>query len=247
MSYAHIKGVLFDLGSTLVEFEERPWPEITHEGQKVAYDQLVDSDHRLPDYETFYAQLENVKNGFRAAAATTLVEWRAMEAYAVFLAELGLDRPQEQSRIFMDTFYAAVCDQFVVCDGAGDLLRGLKRQGYRVGVVSNTIFPQRHHDGDLDRFGLMAYLDFRIYSSEFGFRKPHPAIYEEGLRQIGLAAEETLFAGDRYYEDVEGPQKLGMPAVLKYREGRTYPDPMPDGFPVIHSLYELMDILDIKR
>jgi putative hydrolase of the HAD superfamily len=117
----------------------------------------------------------------------------------------------------------------------------------RTGLISNTIFPGREHDVDLDNLGLMPYIDFRLYSCDFGYRKPHPGIYEEGLRLVGLPAHETLFVGDRYYEDVDGPQKAGMSGVLVYHEGRDYPDPMPDGFPVIYKLPELLEIEAIQK
>ncbi len=241
---SRIKGIIFDLGSTLLEFESRSWEEINLDGQRRAYDHLVGSDHQLPDFETFNARLEEIKNEFRTTALETLREWRSIDAYEKILSEYGLSNVHEQSLRSMDIFYELVREGFVVCEGANEVLAELKRRGYRTGLMSNTIFPEYSHEIDLERIGLKQYLDFRVYSSEFGYRKPHSTIYEEGLRRIGLPGSATLFVGDRYVEDVEGPQKHGMSAVLKYREGRKYPDPMPDGFPVIHSLTELLDIVD---
>lgn len=244
MSLSHIRGIIFDLGSTLLEFESRPWDEITYEGQKRAYDQLVSDDHHLPDFETFNARLEEIKAEYRARAVETLQEWCSVDAFEKVLAEYGLSDAKEQGSRSIDIFYELVREGFVLCEGAREVLAKVKERGYKTGLMSNTIFPGTAHEIDLDNFGLSPYLDFRIYSSEFGYRKPHPEIYREGLRRIGLPAEETLFVGDRYFEDIEGPQNMGMSAILKYREGREYPDPMPEGFPVIHSLTELPDLLN---
>lgn len=241
---SEIKGIIFDLGSTLLEFESRSWEEISLDGHRRAYDHLISNDHQLPDFETFNARLEEIKNEYRAVALETLREWQSTVAFEKLLAEYGLENVREQSIRSMDLFYELVREGFVLCEGANEVLAELKRRGYRTGLMSNTIFPRYSHEVDLEHYDLKRYLDFRIYSSDFGYRKPHPAIYEEGLRRIGLPASETLFVGDRYIEDVDGPQKHGMSAVLKYREGRKYPDPMPEGFPVIHSLTELLDIVD---
>ena len=242
-----IKGVIFDLGSTLIEFESRSWDEITDEGQRLAYGQLITSNHSLPDYESFNHRLEEIKNQFRSVAAETLVEWRAFDAWEKLLIELELNDPEGQARKSIDLFYDVVRDGVVLCDGARDTLRILKSKGYRVGLISNTIFPARSHEVDLDNFGLIPYIDFRLYSSEFGYRKPHSSLYQAGLEKIGLPAGETIFVGDRYKEDVEGPMKEGMSAVLKYREGRDYPDPMPDGFAVIDEISELLKVLEIDE
>lgn len=244
MSLTNIEGIIFDLGSTLLEFESRPWDEITLEGQKRAYDRLVSDDHQLPEFEAFNARLEEIKNDYRVAAAETFKEWRSVDAFEKAIAEYNLPDAREQSVRSIEIFYELVREGFVLCEGANEVLEEIKCRGYRTGLISNTIFPEDAHELDLEMFGLLKYIDFRIYSSEFGYRKPHPDIYMEGLRRIGLPAERTLFIGDRYIEDVEGPQRIGMSAVLKYREGRAYPDPMPAGFPVIKRLPELLDLLN---
>jgi putative hydrolase of the HAD superfamily len=62
--------------------------------------------------------------------------------------------------------------------------------------------------------GLAERLDAAVFSSEIGKRKPHPAIFEAVLSRLGVAPEETLFVGDRRYEDVRGAKELGMTTVL---------------------------------
>jgi len=243
MSYSNIKGIIFDLGSTLIEFESRAWNEITIEGQKLAYDLLAKNNSNLPEFDIFNDRLEEIKAEFRAHAVSTLEEWRSQVAFEKLLTELKVEKAAELSGHCMDAFYNYVREGIVTCDGAEETLRELRFRGYRIGLISNTIFPIHQHELDLDNFGLMPYIGFRIYSSEFGYRKPHPEIYREGLKRIDLPPEETLFVGDRYYEDVEGPQKAGMLAILKYRANRDYPDPMPEGFPVIEKISELLSLL----
>ena len=58
--------------------------------------------------------------------------------------------------------------------------------------------------------GLLDRLDAVALSAEVGKRKPHPAIFEAALAQVGVEAGEALMVGDRLREDVAGAQALGM-------------------------------------
>ena len=94
------------------------------------------------------------------------------------------------------------------------LLDSLRDRGLATGLVSNAFDPGWLLHGDLASMGLAERLDAAVFSSEIGKRKPHPAIFEAVLSRLGVAPEETLFVGDRRYEDVRGAKELGMTTVL---------------------------------
>jgi len=52
-----------------------------------------------------------------------------------------------------------------------------------------------------------------------------------------------VFVGDRYPEDYLGPRENGIFSVLKYRQGREYPAPLPENIVMVKSLTELLPIL----
>ena len=243
MSLVKVKGIIFDLGSTLIEYENRPWPDMSLDGQKLAYETLIAPLPSAPNFESFHRRLEGIKDEFRIRARDSLWEYSAAEPPRQLFEEYGWPDAEKLSREFIDLFYTVVRTSLTVEEGARELLAEVKTRGYRLGQISNTIYPPEQHDKDLERFGLKAYFEWRIYSSTFGRRKPHPDIFRAGLERIGLSPEETVYVGDRYYEDVQGAQQAGMGAVLKYCAIRDYPDPMPDGFPVIHAIGELLTIL----
>jgi putative hydrolase of the HAD superfamily len=91
--------------------------------------------------------------------------------------------------------------------------------------------------------GLAERLDAAVFSSEVGYRKPHPAIYREALARLGVEPAAALFAGDRVLEDVVGPGSMGMATCLvtcwRSDEG--------DHALADHTAEELLDVVRITR
>jgi putative hydrolase of the HAD superfamily len=63
-------------------------------------------------------------------------------------------------------------------------------------------------------------VDVALGSGAHGKTKPHPAIFEAALDQLGVTAEEAAMVGDSPEDDIEGALALGMRAFLVDREGR---------------------------
>jgi len=91
-----------------------------------------------------------------------------------------------------------------------ETLGQLKRQGYRMSIVSNS-------DGTVERElhnrGMRGYFE-RVYDSEVvGVRKPDPGIYELALTDLDLRPEEALFVGDMFHIDIWGANRVGIPGL----------------------------------
>jgi putative hydrolase of the HAD superfamily len=71
--------------------------------------------------------------------------------------------------------------------------------------------------------------------------KPHPSIFEEGLRRAGVPAREAVMVGDSVPHDIAGALRLGMRGILVQRSGLS--TGAPPEVPVIRSLRELRDHL----
>jgi putative hydrolase of the HAD superfamily len=95
---------------------------------------------------------------------------------------------------------------------------------------------------DIEALGIGRHLNASVFSSEVGVRKPDPRIFREALSRLGTDPAETVFVGDRLYDDVNGAQAVGMRAVLT-RQFRAEEDPQfrPDA--VIDHLRELGTVL----
>jgi HAD superfamily hydrolase (TIGR01549 family) len=94
----------------------------------------------------------------------------------------------------------------------------LRERNLAIGLVSNTgrdlgVFVG-HHGLDVDA---------AVSSGAHGKTKPHPAIFETALEQLGVAAADAVMVGDSVEDDVEGARAVGMRGVLLDRENR-YPE-----------------------
>jgi putative hydrolase of the HAD superfamily len=58
--------------------------------------------------------------------------------------------------------------------------------------------------------GIAQRLDVAVFSSEVGWRKPHPAIFARALEAVGVEPGQTLFVGDTLATDIAGASALGM-------------------------------------
>ncbi len=97
------------------------------------------------------------------------------------------------------------------------LLQNLRKDGYRLGVISNWDHTARNI---LEENGLSGYFDDIIISSEVGVSKPDSMIFRLAFEQAGVLPEECLYIGDNYYDDGVGSEKVGVDYLIINRFGR---------------------------
>lgn len=124
---------------------------------------------------------------------------------------------------------------------AVEVLRELRRQGLRIGLLSNTHWPAGWHEDFLRRDGLLELIDARRYTSELPYVKPHPAAFRSVLDALDCDPATAVFVGDRLYDDIWGAQQLGMRTVWARNEMTPTADVQADA--VIDELAELPDVI----
>jgi len=96
------------------------------------------------------------------------------------------------------------------------LLDGVRQQGLRLGIISNTgdlttraqILDLLPTDFDLTRFEPV----LTLFSSEVGMEKPHKAIFEEAVRRAGVPASQCLYCSENIVETLMA-QHVGMRSI----------------------------------
>lgn len=96
-------------------------------------------------------------------------------------------------------------------------LKGLKRRGFRLGVISNW---DASLEGLLRDMGYLPYFDEVIASAAVGCRKPGRAIFEIALERMSVEATEAVHVGDLPEADGKGASGAGIRPVIIDRDNR---------------------------
>lgn len=99
-----------------------------------------------------------------------------------------------------------------------DLLEKLKKEGYKIALISNTdCFTT---DEVLDKYDLRKYFDEIILSYKVNMLKTNPKMYEMILKKLKVDKSDALVVGDSIETDMNGAKDAGINAVLVDRRGR---------------------------
>jgi putative hydrolase of the HAD superfamily len=88
-------------------------------------------------------------------------------------------------------------------------LRQLKRDGFKVGLVSDCTHELPEIWPSLP---IAAHVDAVVFSIQIGQRKPHPDLYAAVTGQLGVAPAECVYIGDGGSSELTGATVAGMTA-----------------------------------
>jgi putative hydrolase of the HAD superfamily len=234
-----LEAVLFDWGDTLMQFAYSP--ELVSAGHRaglaaIGRDGLPEVDALTEHFREEYEPL------FWAPGTIEEIEYPGLVRR--LLADFGVEIDDDELGRYLQAEHTAWDPARILAAHTHPLLESLRELGLRLGLVSNAFDPGWLLHRDVEQMGIAQRLDFSVFSSEVGLRKPHPAIFERALEALQVEAERSLFVGDRLYEDVRGAAEVGMTTVqaLWFRA-----DDHPDGAEPDHQAFTQLDVLNIVR
>ena len=241
-----VETVVFDLGGTLIEYagEYEHWPELETPGFAAAYAVLVGNGRSLPPFARFrdagFAHLPHMWQAATRKEANLQVHGLISQS----LAEIGVNSFSNGDLLAASEAYgAAIQQQAFVIEGAVEAVTAVKAAGYKVGLVSNTMFPGTMHQADMARFGLLQHFDATVFSADVNKWKPNADPFLHVLAELGVGAETAVYVGDDPASDMVGGRAAGMRTIYFPSSQRfTKPDGIqPDG--EIQNLAELLPLL----
>lgn len=211
---ANIDTIFFDVGATL-RFVI-PDAEFSAAAEK----ELMELVGATESHDEFYAKLEKNWKAYRKWAKTELLDVSEMELWLQYLlpdypAEKVAPHAAKLTRLWRDH------------DGRREphndvksTLIELKRRGYKLGIIANTITETEIPDW-MCRDGVADCFKTVILSSKVRLRKPDPAIYLLAARCIGSPVENCAYVGDNPVRDVEGAVNSGFGSMILYEDAGT--------------------------
>lgn len=200
-----IDAVLFDWGDTLVDGVE--WTdELALAGNRAGLAAI--EREGLPSAEDILDNLTELEAGLDPPDSDDEVDLGAI-VRATF-AQLDCELGEDELETYLWGSQIDWLSREHVHPDIHALLDGLRARGLRLAIVSNCATPSRFVESALQVQGLLARVDVTIISSGVGKRKPHPAVFERALHELGVEPVQALFVGDRVREDVWGASQLGM-------------------------------------
>jgi putative hydrolase of the HAD superfamily len=226
-----VRAVIFDLGHTVWDYVP------TQNGRRLAVLGLHSRlaavlDGQLPPAADLDAALAAAMQGWLASwrSSDDLSQPPSETLVGEGLERLGIEMDPAQLRELTLPLFGSELDPPVIEPDSLAALAELHGRGLSMGCVTNTILLDQGIRDALYSLGLLRYFDSVVVSSAMGYRKPHESLFRRALDELGVAANEAVFVGDRLFEDVCGAQAIGMRAVLtrQYRqetvEGSVRPD-----------------------
>lgn len=152
----------------------------------------------------------------------------------------GLDPTVEYCLEVSDRFLELCSSKPGTLDGAHELLRYLKAEGYRLHLASNGFHEVQYKK--IKSAGMQDYFDTVILSEDAGANKPSKIFFDYALSITGAKAETSLMIGDNYNTDILGAQGAGIPVMLFKRWDKDFQPSQPVDY-AVDTLTEIMNIL----
>ena len=197
--------IIFDYGHTLL-YEPN---HSTSAGNAAIYPYIAKNPNNI-SLEEFdrtctevFAQIRKSRGGLEIHEFAVLKTF-----YELMGIELSVSLPEAERIIWEGISIGAAMPQ------VKELLAYLREQGIRTGVISNICFSGNAMKQRLERVLPEHKFEFVLTSSEYAFRKPHPAMFQIALQKAGLTADKVWYCGDDFGADVMGAHGVGMFPVL---------------------------------
>ena len=234
-----LEAVLFDWGDTLIQFAYAP--ELVVAGHRAGLAAI--GRDGLPEVDALTERFrEHYEPFFWIPGTIEEIEYPGLVRR--LLGDFGVEIDDDELARYLEAEHSAWDPARILAAHTHGLLESLRDRGLKLGLVSNAFDPGWLLHRDLEQMGIQQRLDFSVFSSEVGMRKPHPAIFERALEALEVDAERALFVGDRLYEDVRGASDVGMTTVqaLWFRA-----DENPYGAEPDHQAFTQLDVLNVAR
>jgi len=215
VSKRQIEAVLFDLGETLLNFGRLDRNVLFDKALHCSYSYLKELSQPVGSYRMY--RLFHIL-GIRWHLLRSWItgdDFDSLELLKAYGRKRNFHLDESQWEELNWRWYQGLSEVGRVEPLTANALQELGDMGLKVGLLSNTFVHKSCLERHLEREGLLQFLPDRFYSYDFDYRKPDVRIFREVAEKMDIAAERTIYVGDRVDNDVNGSLAAGMLPVLK--------------------------------
>ena len=208
MNSSQVHGVIFDLGSTLIDFEG-DYAQVIPESLAAIADHFATVSTTL-DRTSFIDQFGQTLDDYHKRRDDDYREHTTYAILRVVLARFIDPLPGESElRDGLSAMYAVSEAHWQPKQSMLSVLQQLSSSGYKLGLLSNA-GDEANVQRLIDKVGIRAFFDPILISAALGIRKPDPRPLQMILEQWGLPASEVVMVGDLLEADILGAQRAGI-------------------------------------
>ena len=204
MSKAAIKGVVFDLDNTLLDFMQ-----MKEFAVKAAVKGMIEAG-LLVDEDQSYREIIAIYEEFG---------WENQQVFDVFIEKQVGYVEHKFLAAGIVAYRRAREANLMAYPNVNKTLMALTKAGIKLGVVSDA--PSREAWLRIYYLNLYNFFDVVITFDDSGERKPSAVPFKMSLEALQLEPKETIMVGDWPERDVVGAQQIGMKTAFA-RYGDTF-------------------------
>ena len=226
MSDLMIKGVVFDLDNTLLDFMK-----MKEFAVKAAIKGMIEAGLKVNEDKS-YLEINSIYEEFG---------WENQKVFDVFLEKSIGHVDNKFLAAGIVAYRRAREANLMAYPNVNKTLMALSKSGIKLGVVSDA--PSREAWMRIYYLNLYHYFDVVITFDDSGERKPSPIPFQLALDGMGLRPEETIMIGDWPERDVVGAQQIGMKTAFA-RYGDTFGTVNSGADWDLNDIYQLVGIIN---
>lgn len=209
-----VRAVLFDLVGTLLD-EATDYEALDRVMARVAERFQLDSKPKELSGEFSLALMEILRSesdDVETPAEFIPFERAAKDIFAALLQFRGFTASPEDVAWFWAAYLEEQRRAWKPYPEVRKILQDLREKGLRIVIVTDSDRSLAREM--LPRLRIEPLVDAVVCAEDAGFVKPHPALFELGVKATGFPAEECAFVGDSYERDILGARAAGISRVI---------------------------------
>jgi putative hydrolase of the HAD superfamily len=228
-----IRAVLFDLDDTLHDDTHAYTSAAQEVAAEVAAEHGIDA---LALKQAYIAEAEGFWHRLTASELRTkLSQWRAA-MWGNALRTVGIEdaRVAERSAANYNLYRKKY---FTLFPGALDLLRELRGEGMKLGLLTNGV--SETHREKIALLQITEYFDAIFLADEVGMVKPDPLLFAHACAKLDTAPSQSAMVGDRYERDIAGALDAGLYAIWINVRNEQLPRDVRPPDAIVHNIGEV--------